>query len=213
MEPNEWWRFLSRLELLCRQSTLDHFAYNVIHMVAKKAASNSKHGGIVMVPVPKLRTIQQDAPLRVLFTTLDKISLRKITMRLSPKYSVSKESRNKEEDDKHKLNSKIRLIGEDTIKIMPHSSLLIDSLNPHGNFEESPKEFKNRISMLAYSHLMKCLGALFGQFVIEVSKDEIAATFLSLIFVRLVYYFDLHFSCNTFYFGKVSSFLLDFLQD
>ena len=36
MEPNEWWRFLSRLELLCRQSTLDHFECNVIHKVAKK---------------------------------------------------------------------------------------------------------------------------------------------------------------------------------
>ena len=67
MEPNEWWRFLSRLELLCRQSTLDHFECNIIHKVAKKAAANSKHGGIVMVPVPELRTIPQDAPLRVLF--------------------------------------------------------------------------------------------------------------------------------------------------
>ena len=60
---------------------------------------------------------------------------------------------------------------------------------------------------------MKCLGSIFGQFIITVNEDKIGASFLSGLFNNLVYLFDFHHSLNTFYFGKVSAFLLDYLQD
>ena len=114
---------------------------------------------------------------------------------------------------KKKLNLQIRLIGEDCWKAMPHTPILLECLEPLGHYTETVLEFQNRIVMLAYCHIMKCLGGIFGQFVIEVNEDDIGASFLSHLFCNLVYFFDLHHSLNTFYFGKVSAFLLHFLQD
>ena len=96
---------------------------------------------------------------------------------------------------------------------MPHKPILLECLEPHTDFSETVLEQQNRITMHTYFHLTKCLGRIFGQFIITDNKDEIGAFFLSGLFNNLVYLFDFHHSLNTFYFGKVSALLLEYLQD
>ena len=213
MEPNEWWRVISRVEVLARELTLKHFRCQKIYKQVKKlntAASKTgkKIQSTLSVPVPDIATCSPEASTVRFFEGLKKMGLSKVSKRLLPKYTLAIETLSKEEEEKRKLNKTVRLIGEDCWKLMPHTPLLLECLEPYNFYKESVLEFQNRVVMLCYVHCMKCLGGIFGQFAIEVQEDEIGAAFVSHIFNWLVYFFDLHHSLNTFYFGKVSAFLL-----
>ena len=217
MEPNEgWpWRFLERLEAIVRELTLKYVRCEHLYKVINKSSAASNFKTEIKVKVPFLDSCPADAFLHLYFMTLDKLGLRKITKRLTPKYRPNTESKPKEGDaeKRNQLKVKIRLIGADVGKLIPHTPLLLDILQSSERYTPTQKEVETLVVMSSYAHLLKCLGGIFGQFVILVQQDEIGAAFLGALFVRLTYVFSLFYSTNSFYLGKVSAFLLEYLQD
>ena len=77
MEPNEWWRVKSRIEVLSRQITLNHFDCKKLFKPVKK---NSKASGsskivsetFVPVPVPDITSCSDSASLSHFFAALKK---------------------------------------------------------------------------------------------------------------------------------------------
>lgn len=118
--------------------------------------------------------------------------------------------------------SRIRLIGQNVHQLAPILPNLVQCLCPPtvGNesvwpdgVPQTTQEMAAVIVCWTYIHLLRSLSSLYAAWVMTVNLDEIGASLLGELFVRLVHRFALHKSANTFLFAQVAPFLMDSMKD
>jgi hypothetical protein len=192
LETNEWLRFMKAYETHCGNITLNH------HCCKTLEQQMNKKGGIT---VPNIACCEEHAlssPLSNFLANLKANGLRKYAMRIEPRYK-------ERTSDDSPGETKVRLIGENVERITSNFSRIFCVLQ---GAEESQIEKQKRVVFHGYGHLLRCFGALLGQYVLEVKKDIPALQLISGLLVKLVYRFDLHFSLNTLYLTKINAFLV-----
>jgi len=94
MEPNEWIRFLYKLESISHNATMDHFKAPVLykHLGKGQKGLQKKGCGGLYTPLPDLdRKECANTPLHNFFTGLKNVRLEKVAKRLHQKYSATED--------------------------------------------------------------------------------------------------------------------------
>jgi hypothetical protein len=119
--------------------------------------------------------------------------------------------------EKDATNSRLRLLGSHAKIICANLPKLVDCVRPAveglwpDGSAESDEEKRQHMILWTYAHLTISLCSLYSCWLIKINFDEVGASFLGELFVRLVHRFALHKSCNTFLFIQVAPFLMQSL--